>query len=124
MRTAALLKCLLLLPFAVTACDAEGRNTTHQGDARAERDRGVPGPAPALRPGRPPEEAYAACAGLEHGSSCTVTFPERTLTGSCGAPPSGNGALACLPADHDRRELSGRELERKLDQLEREIQGT
>jgi hypothetical protein len=124
MRSAALLKCLLfVLPLAVAACDGE-RNTTPRSDARAERDRAVPGPAPTLRARRPPEEAYAACTGLERGSSCTVTFPERTLAGSCGAPPNGDGALACLPSDPGRRELSGRELERKLDQLEREIQGT
>ncbi len=82
------------------------------------------GPAPTLRPRRPPEEAYAACRGRSGGSSCTVTFPERTLAGSCVAPPNGDGGLACLPADFGRRELSGRELEQKLDRLEREIQGS
>jgi hypothetical protein len=124
MRSVALLKCLFVLPFCISACDDENRNTTPKSDARAERDRSQAGPAPTLRPRRPHEEAYAACAGLERGSSCSVTLPERTLTGSCGAPPNGDGSLACLPSDQGRRELSGRELERKLDQLEREIQGT
>ena len=67
-----------------------------------------------------PAEASGARGG---GSSCSVTAPERSFAGSCAAPPDGEDDLACLP-DRERRELSGRELERKLDQLEQEIQGT
>ena len=120
---------LFALPLTLWACENEPADYTRGSEAplrepSAERGRSLPGPAPTLRPRRPPEEAYAACAGRSGGSSCTVTFPDRTLTGSGVAPPNGEGELACLPADFGRRELSGRELEQKLDRLEREIQGT
>lgn len=130
MRSATLSKSVLLvLPLAVSACENEPSDDTRGSSAplrqpSAERGQSLPGPAPTLRPRRPPEEAYAACAGLSGGSSCSVTFPDRTLAGSCVAPPNSDGKLACLPAEFGRRELSGRELEQKLDRLEREIQGT
>ena len=59
-------------------------------------------------------------------ATIALEVPEyaRPLEGSCGPQPNGEGTLACVPAERGRRELSGRELVRKLDQLEREIQGT
>jgi hypothetical protein len=120
MRSVSLLKAILLVaPLALSACDDEPSDYTRGSDAppSAARDRSPPGPTPTLRQRRPPEAAYAACAGRSDGSSCTVTFPDRTLSGSCVAPPNGDGKLACLPADFGRREHSGRELERKLDRL-------
>jgi hypothetical protein len=130
MRSVSLLQCVsLVLLLALPACERAASDTTRESDeslreSREERDRSLPGPAPTLRPRRPPPEAYAACDGLHDGSSCTVTLQGRTLAGSCVPPPNGDGKPACLPADFGRRELSGRELERKLDRLEREIQGT
>ena len=47
--------------------------------------------------GQPPQEAIAACAGLSEGASCSISTPNGTVTGVCGAPPS-SSQLACIPA--------------------------
>ncbi|MFT3840301.1 MAG: hypothetical protein QM723_25155 [Myxococcaceae bacterium] len=44
----------------------------------------------------PPKEAVNACAGKSDGASCSVVLKDKTLSGTCHAPP--NGQLACLPA--------------------------
>lgn len=48
------------------------------------------------RPHGPPPEAIAACTDKAAGAACSVTFGDRTLTGTCAAPPDG-GTLACRP---------------------------
>jgi hypothetical protein len=64
-----------------------------------------PGPPPgAGHPGhhRPPEEAFTACASLAEGDSCTVTFPDHDLAGTCRKVPphikDDAGKLVCAPA--------------------------
>ena len=46
-------------------------------------------------PHGPPKEAIDACTNRAEGDSCTVTFGERTMNGTCEKAPS--GALACRP---------------------------
>jgi hypothetical protein len=52
---------------------------------------------PAPRP--PPEEAFTACDGKTAGAECTVTFGDRSLTGTCLAPPPdvNETRLFCAP---------------------------
>jgi hypothetical protein len=50
------------------------------------------------RPGRrPPKQAFEACANKQVGDACSVTFGDRTITGTCSKGPDGQGALACKP---------------------------
>jgi hypothetical protein len=51
-------------------------------------DHPCPGP-------HPPPEALAACDGKESGDACSVALPDRTLNGTCLAPPGKR--LACIP---------------------------
>ena len=44
----------------------------------------------------PPAEAITACSGKSSNSSCTVTTPQGTLSGTCKMPPN-SSALACVP---------------------------
>lgn len=63
------------------------------GNALACRPAGPP-------PGRrgPPAEAVAACASLTASAACSFTHRDRTVTGTCVAPPGGaSGSLACRP---------------------------
>ena len=53
-------------------------------------------PPPPL-PGPPPPEAFAACKDLADGATCSVTFQDRTLDGTCRKGPDGKGELACAP---------------------------
>jgi len=54
------------------------------------------GPPPGHR--GPPVEAVSACTGLAADATCTFTHRERTVTGTCVAPPGGaSGGLACRP---------------------------
>jgi hypothetical protein len=46
---------------------------------------------------RPPQAAFDACTGKESGAACSVTFGERTITGTCDQTPEDK--LACRP-DH------------------------
>lgn len=46
---------------------------------------------------QPPQEAITACVGLSTGAACSVTTPNGTLSGTCGAPPNST-QLACIPA--------------------------
>jgi len=50
-----------------------------------------PGAAPA-----PPPEASAACTGKAAGASCSFNHGERSIAGTCAAPP-GQSELSCLP---------------------------
>ena len=54
--------------------------------------------AQADRPHRPPpKEAFDACNNKQAGDACSVTFGDRTITGTCSKGPDGQGALACKP---------------------------
>lgn len=44
----------------------------------------------------PPKEALNACVGKSDGATCSVVLKDKTLSGTCHAPP--NGQLACVPA--------------------------
>ncbi|HVW24243.1 MAG TPA: hypothetical protein VHC69_02685 [Polyangiaceae bacterium] len=46
-------------------------------------------------PHGPPKEAVDACVNRAEGDSCTVTFGERSVNGTCEKAPSGE--LACRP---------------------------
>jgi hypothetical protein len=49
-------------------------------------------------PHGPPPEALAACTNQTAGAACSFSHHDRSLTGTCKAPPEGsNGALACAP---------------------------
>lgn len=52
------------------------------------------GPPP---PGKPPQEAIDACASHAEGDTCSVTFHDRTMEGTCRKGPNGEGTLACAP---------------------------
>ncbi len=44
----------------------------------------------------PPPEALAACKSLSSGATCTMTTPQGSMSGTCGAPEG--KPLACRPA--------------------------
>jgi len=46
---------------------------------------------------QPPQQAIDACVGLTQGTACTITTPNGTLSGTCGAPPNSTQP-ACMPA--------------------------
>lgn len=50
---------------------------------------------------RPPPEAFTACASSQEGASCTVTFGQQTVAGTCRSGPRGD-ALACVPPHPER----------------------
>ena len=63
---------------------------------------GGPG-GPGGRHHGPPPEAFTACDGKAVNATCTVTFPDRTVDGTCLGPPPNAPAdagsrLACVPA--------------------------
>ncbi len=45
----------------------------------------------------PPPKAFEACKSLAVGAECSVSFGEKTLSGTCRVGPSGEAA-ACVPA--------------------------
>ncbi|WP_029407454.1 hypothetical protein [Thiomicrorhabdus sp. Milos-T2] len=49
---------------------------------------------------KPPAEAFTACESKSAGQSCTVTSSRGEMTGTCKAPPQGEGELACVPANN------------------------
>lgn len=53
----------------------------------------------------PPPEALAACKGLQAGADCSFTGRERTVSGSCFAPP--DRPLACRPKDGGKHPPEG-----------------
>jgi len=50
--------------------------------------------------GKPTAEAFSACKSKAEGQSCTVTSSRGEMTGTCKAPPRGEGELACVPANN------------------------
>jgi hypothetical protein len=84
--------------------------------------------APAHPPG-PPPEAVEACKGAAEGAACSMTMRDgQTLTGTCRKDPGGGDVIACAPphyagppATGTNSTMSAGALERKLDQLERDI---
>jgi len=82
-------------------------------------------------PHKPPQEAFDACKSLSEGAACSASFNGRTMTGTCRKGPRGESELACVP-EHppgpppsgSNQTLTDTALERKLDQLEREIRGS
>jgi hypothetical protein len=56
----------------------------------------APSGASAERPHGPPPAAFEACAGKSAGDSCTVTFRDRTIDGTCKAFPE-DDRLFCRP---------------------------
>jgi hypothetical protein len=46
----------------------------------------------------PPKEAIDACKSLAAGATCSVTFDDHTIDGTCQARHDGEGPLACHPA--------------------------
>ncbi|HTV18284.1 MAG TPA: hypothetical protein VMG12_06425 [Polyangiaceae bacterium] len=52
-------------------------------------------PARGSGPPRPPPEAVTACADLDAGDACQVSFGEHTIDGTCEAF---DGKLACKPS--------------------------
>lgn len=53
--------------------------------------------AAGMMPPMPPPEAFKACEGIAANTACSVTFGERTVAGTCLAPPGLK--LACVPND-------------------------
>ena len=47
--------------------------------------------------GRPPQQAIDACSNKAEGDTCSVTFGDRTMDGTCRKGPGGDGPLACAP---------------------------
>jgi hypothetical protein len=61
------------------------------------------------RPHGPPPQAIAACNGKASGASCTFQGREnKTLTGTCFAPPGDNHPLACRP-EHGGQNRGGQQ---------------
>ena len=47
--------------------------------------------------GKPPTEAFAACANKSSGDSCSFTASRGDATGTCVSPPRGEKELVCAP---------------------------
>jgi hypothetical protein len=82
-------------------------------------------------PRKPPQEAFDACKSLAEGDACSVSFNGHTMNGTCRKGPNGEGELVCAPPHPaeppptgSSAMLSDSALERKLDQLERDLHGT
>lgn len=50
------------------------------------------------RGGKPPAEAIEACSTMSADDSCSFTLSNDEVTGTCKAPPHGEGELACVPS--------------------------
>jgi hypothetical protein len=77
-------------------------------------------------PHRPPQEAFDACKAREVGSSCSVTFGDKSLEGTCHEPLEGT-ELVCAPKGTRpprRGDRNAHNMEETLDRLEREIGGS
>jgi hypothetical protein len=48
----------------------------------------------------PPPQAYEACASAKTGDTCTVTFGDHAMPGTCEASPDNPAQLACRPEHH------------------------
>ena len=87
--------------------------------------------ADAPPPHKPPQAAFDACKSSSEGAACRVSFDGHTMTGTCRKGPNGETELVCVPAhppgpppSQSNQTLTESALERKLDRLEREIQGS
>ncbi len=49
------------------------------------------------RRGKPPTEAFEACANMSADDSCSFTPPHGEVTGTCKVPPRGDEELVCAP---------------------------
>jgi len=87
------------LACAESAPAAGSTTTQTQGlaaDGATGADKG-----PGQHPHGPPPEAFAACQSKAAGDACTISFQEKTLAGTCTAPPAGapDARVFCLPKD-------------------------
>jgi hypothetical protein len=107
--------------------------TTHKALAAKGTSNPVPPshPVDAPPPHKPPQEAFDACKSLTEGAACSVSFRGQTMNGTCRKGPHGESELACVPErppgpppSDTNQTLTDTALERKLDQLEREIRGS
>ena len=129
-----------LAPFLLAICGcsiasaADGSATTKQATLATSAP---PNPVPPSRPTdarpphKPPQEAFDACKSLGEGDVCSVNLHGQTMTGTCRKGPNGESELACVPAHppgppptESNQTLTDSAMERKLDQLEREIHGS
>ena len=122
---------LLAMGGCSVASAADGSATSNGSALTAPATTAPPSyPVDAPPPHKPPQEAFDACKSHSEGDACTVTFNGHTLNGTCRKGPNGETDLACVPAHppgpppNQNSTLSGSALERKLDRLERDIQGT
>ncbi len=46
---------------------------------------------------KPPQAAYDACASADLGDSCTVSAPDRTISGTCREDRDDDSVLVCVP---------------------------
>jgi hypothetical protein len=119
------------------ASAAEGSQTSSRGALVALAASATQSPLPPSPladpppPHKPPPQAFDACKSLTEGATCTVSFDGHTMTGTCRKGPHGESELACVPEhppgpppSDSNQALTGSALERKLDQLEREIRGS
>ncbi|HYQ40509.1 MAG TPA: hypothetical protein VER11_01030 [Polyangiaceae bacterium] len=132
-----------LLPYApfflgvfgcTVASAADGPSATTRASLAATRtDDSQPSSHPVDEPPRPkpPREAFDACKSLTEGAACSVTFDGHGMTGICRKGPHGESELACVPQlphgpppSDANQSMTDTTLERKLDQLEREIRGS
>lgn len=125
---------LLAIWGCTVASAADGSVTSTR---RAVAASGISSPLPPSQPvdappsHKPPQEAFDACKSLTEGASCSVNFRGHTMTGTCRKGPHGESELACVPEhpagpppSDTNQTLTDTALERKLDQLEREIRGS
>ncbi|HWA76691.1 MAG TPA: hypothetical protein VG937_30370 [Polyangiaceae bacterium] len=85
----------LPLLLASAACSvASAADTSSATNESALAETGANG----QRPHRPPQAAFDACKGATEGASCSVTFRDRTVDGTCRKGPNGEDELACVPA--------------------------
>ncbi len=114
-----------------SASAAEGQEQSSTQIALAASAKSAPPSVPAADappPHKPPQEAFDACKGSTEGAACSVTFHDRTLTGTCKKGPNGESDLACVP-DHppgpppagSGQSIGSAALERRLDRLEKDI---
>ncbi len=95
---------------AGAACSVKFEERTVTGTCNAGREGELacrPADLPEFGPGRgghhrPPPEALEACKSLAAGAACSVTFKEKTLSGTCRQGPN-QEAAACMPNRPDEK---------------------
>ncbi len=126
-----------LCGLAVNACSSASAaepGSTRSQNALATSSMGSPSlpaadaPPP---PHKPPQAAFDACKNASEGAACSVAFHGHTMNGTCKKGPNGESELACAPdhppgppPDGSHESIGSSDLERKLDELEKDIQGT